>query len=799
MNRKDLNTTHQIFVKRISHFSIKQWIVFWIVGLGLMWFALCLPSPLFNDPTCTVLTDNQGKLLAARIANDGQWRFPYNDSVPDKFKKAIVVFEDQYFYYHPGINPFSIFRAMGQNLKAKKVVSGGSTLSAQVIRISRKGKGRTIVQKLIEYILAVRLELRCSKDEILAFYASNAPFGGNVVGLDAASWRYYGRPPDKLSWGETATLAVLPNAPSLIYPGKNHAILLAKRNRLLDKLWQHHDLDSLSCELAKLEPLPGKPVPLPQLTPHLLTRVFNEGNDGKRIRTTIDRNIQNDAARIVDKHYKVLSQNGILNAAALVIDVETGNALAYVGNTSSEDSLSGNQVDIITAPRSTGSTLKPFLFALMQKDGLILPTTLVPDIPTQITGYAPKNFNKDFDGAVHANNALARSLNIPAVRMLQQYGVERFHEHLKDLNFSTITQPADHYGLSLILGGAETTLWDLVSAYTSMARVLNHFNRNNSKYEKTDYHPANFYASHSSPVSAALQENDLFGAGAIWLTFEALTDMNRPDEEANWKLFTSSKRITWKTGTSFGHRDAWAVGVTPRFVVGIWVGNADGEGRPGMTGASTAAPIMFDIFNQLPETGWFNTPYDDLVKARICKKSGYKASSFCEETDSVYITSAGLRSRVCPYHQLVHLDKTGKFQVNSDCYPVSDMVNQSWFILPPVMEWYYKSKDPFYKPLPPFLPQCETGQVHNMEIIYPRAGTKIFIPKGFNSEQQKTVFKVVHRIPGMTIYWHLDQEYLGSTTTLHQMEIYAPEGIHTLTLVDENGETQNCRFEVLGK
>ncbi len=239
----------------------------------LMAYCFCLPNDLFEDPTATVITSSTNDLLGAQIASDGQWRFPHNDSVPEKFSVCIVQFEDEYFYKHPGFNPISIFKALKDNISSGEVKRGGSTLTQQVIRLSRKGKARTYTEKLKELILASRLELRDSKEDILAYYSSNAPFGGNVVGLDAASWRYYNRDAHQLSWAESATLAVLPNAPSLIYPGKNQERLLQKRNRLLKKLLESTILDTLTYELSIAEGLPQKPYALPQIAPHLLQKV----------------------------------------------------------------------------------------------------------------------------------------------------------------------------------------------------------------------------------------------------------------------------------------------------------------------------------------------------------------------------------------------------------------------------------------------------------------------------------------------------------------------------------------------
>lgn len=782
----------------LKHKKKRRWISAAFVSLLILWFWFCLPEPLFNDRYSTVVNADNGQLLAAKIADDGQWRFPECDSIPSKFEKAIIYFEDEYFYRHPGINPVSVLKAVGQNLKAGKIVRGGSTLSLQAIRLSRKNKARTVAEKLLEFALALRLELRCSKKEILNLYASHAPFGGNVVGLEAASWRYFGRSPQLLSWGETATLAVLPNAPALIFPGKNQDKLLAKRNRLLDKLLRKGIIDQQTCDLAQTEPLPSQPKPLPQITPHLLDRAVKDGHSQQNIHSTVRTSLQNRIAQIVDNHHQQLVQNEILNAAALVIEVETGNVLAYVGNTSCVREDAGTQVDIITAPRSSGSILKPFLYALMQKEGLLLPKTLLPDIPTRISGFNPKNFDQKYDGAVPANNALARSLNVPAVRMLQEYGVDQFLTQLKKLNFSSLNQSADHYGLSLILGGAEVSLWDLGSAYAGMARQLTHFRTLQSQYDAADLRPAT-YISDEKRKPSEKSFASILEAGPSWLTFEALTLMDRPLEGTNWQVFDSSKKIAWKTGTSYGHRDAWAVGINPGYVVAVWVGNADGEGRPGLTGANVAAPIVFDIFKILPASGWFETPFDDLVQLPVCRESGYQASSVCNHIDTAWVAGNGVKTPLCPYHQLVYLDKTEQYRVNSDCYRVSEMVNKPWLVLPPVMEWYYKSKNPYYQTLPPFAPGCQSKEEIYMDLIYPEPGTKIYIPLDFGGKMEKTLFVAAHRQPNATIHWHLDNEYLGSTTDIHQMEVLTTEGFHTLTLVADNGEIINRRFEVVGK
>lgn len=766
----------------------------------LLILILYFPSgKIFHEPLSTVMLDREGNLLGAKIASDQQWRFPERKEIPEKFRKAILAYEDRYFYYHPGFNPVSMIRAVIQNIRKGRIVSGGSTLSMQVIRLARKNKERTIGEKLIEMMKAFRLELTHSKGEILSMYASHAPFGGNTVGLDAAAWRYFGIFPDNLSWAEAATLAVLPNSPALIYPGKNQVKLLLKRNRLLDRLFHMGIIDRNTCDLAKAEVLPQKPFSMPQLAPHLLERAIKEGHAGERIISTLDIRTQEKVMDILMLHYPRLKANEIENAAAVVLEVNSGNVLAYAGNILPAGEVeNGNDVDIIISPRSTGSILKPFLYTAMLNDGLILPNSLIPDIPMQIGGFIPENYTLTYEGAVPAQRALARSLNIPAVKMLQSYGYDPFCTLLKKIGMTTLTKPADHYGLALILGGAEADLWDLSGIYASMARTLNHFTTT-GMYDKNDFHAARYLPAMNTHKPDFTSHTSLFDAASIYLAFKAMVEVARPDEEQQWQQFSSSSTIAWKTGTSFGNRDAWSIGVTPGYVVAVWVGNASGEGRPGLTGIGTAAPVLFDIFKTLPSTPWFNTPYTEMLPVAVCRQSGYRASAVCESVDTIWVQKKGLRAAVCPFHQVVHLDKTETWQVTSNCVPPSEMVHKSWFVLPPVQEWYFRNKNPFYKVLPPFRPGCAPSEIHSMDMIYPHPNSRLYVPVDLDGKPGGTVFKVAHRTPQHTVYWHLDDHFIGTTVQIHQMSISPEKGIHKLTLVDENGETLIMRFEILTK
>ncbi|MEZ5043073.1 MAG: penicillin-binding protein 1C [Saprospiraceae bacterium] len=799
-------------LKKLSHFLLHQHRrkTLAVIGLFLLWYAFCLPRPLFDAPTSMVLEDRNGQLLGARIATDGQWRFPAPDSLPEQFVQALLEFEDRRFFSHPGVDMLSLLRALIQNVKNGEIVSGGSTLTMQVMRMACGQKRRTIRQKLLEMIMATRLELGYSKEKILQLYATHAPFGGNVVGLETASWRYFGKRPQLLSWAEAAMLAVLPNSPGLIHPSRNRQALLEKRNRLLLRLYERGQIDKLTYELALEEELPDKPHPLPQLAPHLLDRAYAELVVPKKIKqsrvsSSLDAFLQEKITDIVDRHHRILRGNGIHNLAALVIDVPTGEVMAYVGNVANAGEEHGQSVDIITAPRSTGSTLKPILYALALQEGLILPESLIPDIPTRMSGYQPENFHEKFDGAVTARRALVRSLNVPMVRLLQSYGLEKFHYKLKQLGLYSINQPAVHYGLPLVLGGAEASLWETTNVYACMSRMLGNVYRYNGQYDPLDFRPPTYLKTQRPFSTTSLQkEAPRISASAAWFTFEAMQEVERPNSEGEWAHFRSNQHIAWKTGTSFGFRDAWALGVTPRYAVGVWVGNADGEGRPNLIGINTAAPVLFDVFSLLgsiekEEMEWFRPPYDEMIQIPVCHQSGYRATANCS-ADTIWVPERGLNVQVCPYHQLLHLDPSGKWQVNSRCEAPDRMQHTPWFILPPLESFYYKKKNPGYQEAPPFRPDCESTQQQTvMQLIYPKYATRIYVPVDLDGQLSRTVFEVAHRQAETIIYWHLDNEYIKSTQHFHNMELNPDEGKHLLTLVDEFGNRLEQRFEVIKK
>lgn len=774
----------RVVLAKIKKIGIYRKIILGLLVVGFLQWLFILPATLFEAPTSTVVNASDGSLIGARIAADGQWRFPRLDSVPQRFKQAVLLFEDEHFYRHPGFNPVSILKAMVHNL-THEGRRGGSTITQQLVRLSRHNRQRTYWEKGIEILMATRLEFRHSKEELLELYASHTPFGGNVVGLAAASWRYFGIPPHELSWGQAASLAVLPNAPALIFPGRNEALLLEKRNRLLKKLRDRDVLDGTAYTLALSEPLPQKPLPLPDLAPHLTERIRSE-HPGQRIRSSLDLRLQQRLNLMAQRHYDQLRQNEIHNLAILVLDVEHGNVLGYVGN-SPAGSRHADQVDIIARKRSTGSILKPFLFASLLDEGQLLPHSLVADVPTVINGYHPQNFDRKHRGAVPVSRALSRSLNVPAVRMLRSYGLEKFYNKLRRMNFASLDRPPEHYGLSLILGGGESSLWEVTAAYAGMASTLNHYVASSSTYRSREYADPSYFLEGRTSFGEQGFDAPLLGAGAIYSTFLALYQVNRPEGEENWNFFDSSRTIAWKTGTSFGFKDAWAVGVTPKFAIGVWAGNADGEGRPGLTGIAAAAPLLFDVLEALPDSGWFQEPLDDLVELEVCVQSGFRAALYCDAVTKEMVPAHGSRSGPCPYHRQIFLDPAGQFQVNSDCQPLEEMQAKNWFVLPPAQEYYYALAHPNYRNLPPFREDCAPGEQDRMSFIHPKAGETILLPRDLGKAMREVVFQLAHRQPNSTVYWYLDDTYKGKTTDFHELILEVEPGEYLLTAVDGQG------------
>jgi penicillin-binding protein 1C len=760
-------------------------------------FKHALPEPLFGAPLSPVLFAADGELLGARLASDRQWRFPARSELPPRFVEALIHFEDRRFHRHRGVDPQAIGRALRSSLAAGRVVSGASTLSMQVIKLASGPRPRNVGSKLREALLALRLELSYSKPEILALYAQHAPFGGNIVGVETAAWRYFGRPAEALSWAEAATLAVLPNSPALIHPGRGRVQLRAKRDRLLQSLHAAGRLSDLDLRLALAEPLPGAPQPLPRDAPHLLDSLLAgrlagvERAAGPAFHSTLDAELQRALAAIMQREMRELAAAGVHNGAALVIDNRDFSVRAYLGNSRHQQlDARGHAIDLLQRPRSSGSVLKPLLYALMLQDGQILPDTLVADLPTRIAGYAPENFDRSYRGAVPASQALALSLNIPAVRLLRDYGLARFHAELQQMGLASLVHGPEHYGLTLILGGADSSPWQVAQLYANLAAIAQHGGAA-PQYRQPQVLQA------QPAASIALAD---YGAGAAWLTLQALAEVNRPGVDAHWRNFSSSRPVAWKTGTSYGLRDAWAVGSTPHYTVAVWAGNASGEGVAGLSGTQTAAPLLFAILDRLPASGWFAEPLHGLKRIETCAADGFLRRNDCPSRAQWAPLSSHF-DRASPYHRRLQLDPASGARVHAGCQSLAAMQAVSWFVLPPAIEHFHRRHRPDYRPLPPWRPDCAATADDEpaIALLFPAEGGRLYIPAELDGERSRLVFEAVHRERDAELHWHLDDRFLGSTRDFHQLEVLASAGQHRLTLVDQQGQRLSRQFTVLGR
>jgi penicillin-binding protein 1C len=763
------------------------------MGAGILLFLgvfLALPVVRFTDPVSPVLFGAGDELLGARPAADGQWRFPPGERVPERFTRVLVTFEDKRFFAHPGVDPLALVRALRQNVRSGKVESGASTITMQVVRLARKNRPRTYLEKMKEAVLALRLETRHSKKAILALFAANAPFGGNVVGIGAASWLYFGRSPERLSWAEAAFLAVLPNDPGLLASAEGRARLLRKRDGLLRRLQSKGVLPELEGRLALAETMPDRVRPVPRVAPHLLDTLSAGPGAASPYRSFLDADLQRAATGIAEQHGRRLRERGIRNLAAVVIDNREAAVVAYVGNVGLERrEEEGQSVDILRSRRSTGSILKPFLYAALLGEGGLTPVTLVPDTPVRFEGFRPENFDRRFRGAVPARAALAWSLNVPAVRELREFGIPRFENRLRQWGMTTLDRSPEDYGLTLVLGGAEGRLDEIAGLYAKLAQLASRAPGGGREVRLL-----------RDRREEPSKMRELGGASA-YLTLQALTAVNRPDEEGFWRNFSSSKWIAWKTGTSFGLRDAWAVGVTPNYTIGVWAGNADGEGKPGLTGLGAAAPVLFDLAGLVDGGGVIVRPPSGFKELRVCRDSGYLATELCP-AETVLVPAESRFDRMCAFHQTVHLDASGRFRVDSRCEPVDRMRHGSWFILPPVQEYFYRAEHPEYRPLPPFRADCggaEAGERGSraISLIYPEPATSVYVPVGLDGRAGEVVFEAVHTEEGATIHWHLDEHYLASTRVFHQVSAAPGPGEHRLVLTDDEGRRLERRFEVV--
>jgi penicillin-binding protein 1C len=566
-----------------------------------------LPEPGRGQPTVVVARD--GTPLRAFPTAEGTWRYPVSpESVSPRYLEALIGYEDRRFHAHPGVDPLALARAIAQALRHGRVVSGGSTLTMQVARLIEPIP-RTPAGKLKQIVRALQIERRLDKRAILALYLDRAPFGGNLEGVAAASHAYLGKPPDRLSHAEAALLAVLPQAPSRLRPDRHPEAARAARDKVLARLAEHRIWPEAVLAEAADEPVVARSL-RPPLSAALLAERLRRADPGAAlISTTIDARVQHVVERRVAAHLAALPER--TGAAVLVVDAATLATLAYVGSGRYADPARLGHVDMVVARRSPGSTLKPFLYGLALDDGLIHSASLMVDAPQDFDGYRPANFGDVFRGPVSAAEALKLSLNVPAVDLLDRIGPARFSARLHHGGVDLALPRGATPNLALALGGVATSLEDLVGGYAALAR--------GGLAGKPRYRN-----------DAPLDERRVMSEGAAWIVRDMLGADGRPGDGIAGLDVSRRARLAWKTGTSYGFRDAWAIGVTPSLVIGVWIGRPDGTPMPGQYGAITALPLLVALADSLPRTGadsaW-PAPPAGVVRVPVCWPLGVAAEA----------------------------------------------------------------------------------------------------------------------------------------------------------------------------
>ena len=757
-------------------------LIIWVLTfIGGVWWITKLPSPVFKNEYSTVITDENGKILRVYLNRDSQWILPpENKIIPYKLKESVLAYEDKRFYSHFGVDILALSRALKQDISQRKVISGASTITMQTAR-AIKQKRRTFGNKFIEIIQAFKLELYYSKEKILNLYLSHIPYGNNIIGFRTASLKYFGVEPENLTWSQSATLAVIPNEPGALSKKNKIEKVYKKKNFLLKKLYTEKIIDKDSFLLAISEPVILKPKPFPLSAPHLSDRIFRQ-KKGVTIKTTLNKELQDNINRIVQSQMEELKQSGINNCAVIVSETKTGKIKAYIGSNNYFDKVNSGQIDGITAQNSTGSILKPFLYTLLMDDGAFIPDSKLEDIPRSYRGYSPYNMNQKFNGIVTMKEALTCSLNTTAVECLKNYGIEKFYNFLKeDAHLTTLFRSPNEYGLSLILGGAEGKLNEISALYSTLGNY-------------GQYTPL-YFIENEIPKT----KKQIFSKGSSWLMLETLKELKRPGTEYYWQSFSNQWNIAWKTGTSFGNRDAWAVGVSPKWTIGVWIGNFDEKECPALIGVEAAAPILFKIFGYLPKeksSAWFPKPYSALKPIEISKETGYSATDFTADKIWSYMSKDAKPLKTSPYEKVFFTNKTGTKEVCSLCWNENDLIKTTKTVYPPEVLTFLRSKGDTNYEILPHNESCPSITANkNIEFIYPKEDSLILIPRNFENKYEKIKIKAASSYNKSVIYWYLDNNYIGKTEKTHEFEIDFENGNHKLYIIDNFGNSSSVNFK----
>lgn len=752
-----------------------------IVGVGcvLVFFILHLVFPLkVKTDYSQLVTADDGTVLSAYLNNEDKWRlYTELEEITPELSKAIVYKEDKYFYRHFGVNPFAMARAAFKNITKAKRTSGASTITMQVARMLHPVK-RTYGNKIIEIFRAFQLELKYSKKEILQLYLNLVPYGGNIEGVKSATLIYLGKMPNHLSLGEITALSIIPNRPVSLALGNNNAAIEKERNKWLLRFKKEGLFDEKTINDAFAEPFDARRRPAPAYAPHLCRRLKDASPGQPIIKSLIKFNRQLEVQNLTANYINRLTTLGIHNAAVVVIDNTTRNVISYVGSADFSNILDGGQVDGVQAIRSPGSALKPFLYAKAFERGVATPKTMINDVPLNIAGYEPENYDELFHGRISLQQALALSLNIPAVKLLDEVGVDYFVKELSKGGFSTVKKQQKGLGLSLILGGCGVTLEEMATMYAALAN-----------YGK--FSPLNYVRGDTAKLSA-----QVISPEAAYMVTNILTMITRPDLPNNFHSSPHLPKIAWKTGTSYGRRDAWSIGYNRSYTVGVWVGNFSGTGVPELSGAEIATPLLFEIFNQLDYNAakhWFSPPTKIDLRL-VCSRTGDIPSEYCTDLVEDYYIQGISRSIACNHKKWVAVNPDSSISYCTNCVPSDGYIRKMYDNMEPELVSYYEQNKISYPKIPRHNPACLRVFKDNApQITSPADGTEYLLEKG---DEQKVMLSAHTTTDVKFIYWYIDDK-LYKKTEARQPVFFTPhEGKIKISCADDKGRNTDVYIKV---
>jgi len=754
-----------------------NWILIAGLSLVLLFSILCIIFPLpdkIEYSTCVL--DDQGQVIHAFLTGDQQWRMRLRDSdLNPQLKNMILFKEDKYFFYHPGINPVAIVKSLMGNILHGKIRSGASTITMQVARALEPGK-RTYLKKLIEIFRAEQLELKYSKKEILELYLNLVPYGGNIQGVKAAAFFYFKKNPDHLSLAEITALSIIPNRPSSWVIGKTNDQIIRARNAWLRKFEKQKLFTAKEIEDALLEPLNAKRHDAPALLPQLSMKLRKSGVE--EIRTYIDMNKQSKLEKLVADYIQASRLKNIQNAAVLIIDNQAHRVVSYLGSADFHDKLDGGEVNGAAAIRQPGSTLKPLLYSLAMDEGLLTPKQIINDVEVNYQGYAPENFDKKFNGYVSMEFALEHSLNIPAVRSLNLLGKDRLIRALAGCGFESIKKDQGKLGLSMILGGCGASLEQLTGLFSVFAS------------EGVFYQPS-YQQNH---IRGNVQR--IASPASVFMINEILSKVNRPDFPLNWQTTAHLPKIAWKTGTSYGRRDAWSIGYNKHYTVGVWCGNFSAKGVPELSGANTATPLLFKIFNTIDyDAGeqWFSKPAS-LDERMVCAETGLLPGKYCNNLITGYFIPGVSSARICTHIQEVIVSADEKITYCRTCMPPNGYKRKLMRIVPPEMQRYYEENHIVYQKLAPHNPDCEKiFREEGPMITSPKSGTEYLISK---KDPVPLQLKCHSNNDVSRIYWYINNRYYKSSAAGSKQFFIPDEGPVKISCTDDKGRNRDIWIRV---